>query len=197
MKTELSNKTVVVVGNGSSLLNGGHGAWIDGHDIVVRFNLFQINGFSEDVGTKTSIWFNNRDAESTQIQSRLLRHTYQRIYVHTWNDTENAIASFQRQLQRLSRITPVIPVNKEVIPEMTAYLGKKYSMFSTGAIGTWIMLKGFGAVHLIGFDWWQPFKQFHYCDTQKFECQSDRGHQPLLEKAFFEKLLEEKRLEFH
>jgi SAM-dependent methyltransferase len=46
---------VILVGNGPSALQGC-GAEIDAFDEVVRFNEFQLEGFTEHVGTKTTLW---------------------------------------------------------------------------------------------------------------------------------------------
>eukprot|EP00238_Polyblepharides_amylifera_P008308 CAMPEP_0196588744 /NCGR_PEP_ID=MMETSP1081-20130531/61572_1 /TAXON_ID=36882 /ORGANISM="Pyramimonas amylifera, Strain CCMP720" /LENGTH=98 /DNA_ID=CAMNT_0041911345 /DNA_START=427 /DNA_END=720 /DNA_ORIENTATION=+ len=49
-------KSIVVVGNGKSVLNSGLGSTIDSFDEVARFNFYAIKGYEADVGTKTTIW---------------------------------------------------------------------------------------------------------------------------------------------
>ena len=46
---------VVIVGNGSGILNKQNGEFIDSCDCVIRCNTFQIKGFEKSVGTKMSI----------------------------------------------------------------------------------------------------------------------------------------------
>lgn len=48
--------SVIVVGNGPSVLKANHGAKIDAHDEVVRFNEFQTDGFERHTGTRTTLW---------------------------------------------------------------------------------------------------------------------------------------------
>jgi hypothetical protein len=191
---------VAIVGNGGSLLGAGLGEAIDRHDVVVRFNLFKLEGFGADVGSKTTLWFSNRDARPAMVASMLARHTFSGIYVHTWNNTADAVASFREALQQqgLDTATPVMPVEKAVISEMKAYLGGGYSLFSTGAIGTWMMLKKHRHVSLFGFDWWRQTSSepFHYGDNLRFDFKPDSGHQPQIELAFFKKLEAEGRLRF-
>jgi len=55
----LAGKTIAVVGNGPSEIGKKRGEDIDSHDIVIRMNNFQIDGFEEDYGSKTSIWVRN------------------------------------------------------------------------------------------------------------------------------------------
>nr|XP_040576019.1 beta-galactoside alpha-2,6-sialyltransferase 2-like [Lepeophtheirus salmonis] len=54
----LSNKTYnscAVVTNSGSLINSGHGTFIDSHDLIIRFNDGPTSGFEKDVGSKTSL----------------------------------------------------------------------------------------------------------------------------------------------
>ena len=50
----LKNKTIAVVGN--AIINKNYGKEIDSNDVVVRFNNFEIEGYEEKVGTKTTVW---------------------------------------------------------------------------------------------------------------------------------------------
>jgi hypothetical protein len=197
MDPGINNSSVVIVGNGASLLTVKNGSFIDSHDVVARFNLFNVKDFAEFAGTKTTVWFSNRDAEPPPVIARLRQHVFERIYVHTWQNTERAAASFQRQLERLNRATPVEAVDKRIIRDMTSFLGHNYSMFSTGAIGVWVMLQRYRFVTLIGFDWWHAYEKFHYCDRATFCTDMARGHQPQLEKVFFQKLQLQRRLAIH
>ena len=52
----MNNKSMLLVGNGSSLKNSGLGQKIDEFDEVIRINDWKTIGFQEDVGTKTTIW---------------------------------------------------------------------------------------------------------------------------------------------
>lgn len=49
-------ESVILVGNGPSVLQSGKGSLVDTFDQVVRFNLFAIRGFEADVGTRTDLW---------------------------------------------------------------------------------------------------------------------------------------------
>lgn len=50
------SKSVVVVGNGPSLIGSGLGKIIDGFDEIVRFNNFVTDGYEDDVGSRTTLW---------------------------------------------------------------------------------------------------------------------------------------------
>jgi hypothetical protein len=53
------SKSLVLVGNGPSMVGSGLGETIDGFDYVVRFGDPMIKGFEEDVGNKFNIWSRN------------------------------------------------------------------------------------------------------------------------------------------
>lgn len=196
MIESVENKSVVIVGNGASLLNRKLGSCIDSYDVVVRFNIFKIGKFAPYVGERTSVWFNNRNASSTQVQNLLKSHDFNSIYVHTWYETDSAVKSFKDYLGMIGKTTPVIGVEKHTIDQMRDYLRRKYRLFSTGAIGVWIMLKHYDHVNLVGFDWWNNPEKFHYGDNSQFKGRAGYGHQPQLEKAFFDMLVEEGRVSF-
>lgn len=53
----LNNKSVAIVGNSPCELNLGKGKEIDNHDIIIRFNNFEVSDkFAADYGNKTNIW---------------------------------------------------------------------------------------------------------------------------------------------
>ena len=53
----LDNKSIAIVGNGGNLLDKCNGEIIDNHDIVVRFNNYEINDkLKQYTGLKTDIW---------------------------------------------------------------------------------------------------------------------------------------------
>ena len=52
----IKGKSVAIVGNGPSELGKSKGEEIDSHDIVMRFNNYQIKGFEKDYGSKINVW---------------------------------------------------------------------------------------------------------------------------------------------
>ncbi len=59
-------KSLAIVGNSPCELGSGHGALIDGHDMVARFNFFSTSDeFVSDYGTKTSIHVRLPDRSET------------------------------------------------------------------------------------------------------------------------------------
>ena len=54
----IKGKAVAVVGNGPQQIGKHTGAEIDSADVVVRFNTFDLDGHTEDYGTRTDVWVN-------------------------------------------------------------------------------------------------------------------------------------------
>ena len=185
-----SPKTVIVVGNGASLLDSRLGELIDGYDEIVRFNLFKTGRFSRDVGSLTTIWFTNRGPRVGAIRSMLKEHAFNEIQVHTWNDAGYEVASFRESLDSMGLSTPVYKVEKRHLEEMRDFLEMEYSWFSTGAIGVWLMLERCQKLTMTGFDWWKSPSQMHYYSDYDTLPDPHKGHQPLTEKRFFDKLSE-------
>ncbi len=191
-----SPRRCIVVGNGASLLGSGLGATIDGYDEVVRFNLFRTGRFSPDVGSRTTIWFTNRGPDGGTIRSMLEEHVFNEIQVHIWQGAGSEAVSFREALSSLGLVTLVCGVDNRHIDEMRDFLGLRYSAFSTGAIGAWLMLKRYPRVSLTGFDWWNSPPQMHYyCDDDPLP-DPRKGHQPLTEKIFFDKLSAMGKIDF-
>lgn len=186
----------IIIGNGASLLGRGLGGLIDTYEQVVRFNEFKTVGFEEDVGTKTTIWFYNHDEENQSISSRLELYRPARMYVHEWNVPDTAPLRLQAAIEHSGTNTEAIRVKKNILADMTTFLGEKYTLWSSGAVAVWLMLQETEKVTLAGFDWWHKPAKFHYMNRQQFDYNSDSGHQPGIEKRFFDNLAKAGRLEF-
>ena len=63
----IKGKSIAVVGNGPQELGKGKGYEIDSHDIVIRFNNFNTNGFEKDYGSKTDIFIRNGSIELKDV----------------------------------------------------------------------------------------------------------------------------------
>ena len=72
------DKKIVLVGNGSSVLNCENGQLIDSFNTVVRFNSYKIRSFECNIGIKTDIWFTVNRAHIKKACS------YQNVIVHSW-----------------------------------------------------------------------------------------------------------------
>ena len=70
-ETYLKNsKNIAIVGNSGRELGKKQGAFIDSHDIVIRFNNYPSN-YKEDYGTKCNVWFRGYGAENEILDRNL------------------------------------------------------------------------------------------------------------------------------
>lgn len=83
----IQNKTIAIVGNGRNLIGSNKGEEIDSHDIVIRFNRFEINGYEKDCGSNTNVWVTqtlpNKKTDLNNIDYTILNFQY-------WNNTINS-----------------------------------------------------------------------------------------------------------
>lgn len=73
-ETLIAGKTVAIVGNGPSELGLNKGIQIDDHDLVVRFNNFEIKGYEKDYGSRTDIWI--RGFAGTDVYDRTATESF-------------------------------------------------------------------------------------------------------------------------
>ncbi len=57
----MKGKTVAIVGNSDFEIGKGKGKEIDDHDVIIRFNYYQLSEFSKDYGSRTDIWVRNME----------------------------------------------------------------------------------------------------------------------------------------
>ena len=174
----------ILIGNGTSVLDGCAVRKIDSFDFVVRFNNCQIKGYENHVGSRTTDWWTVLKFQRS-IFDQLSPLTS--IWFHSWVKDESQCEAFKTYLN-----TPARKVDLAMTEEMCAYSGQtQYSSWSTGAIAIWFSLKTFPFVSLCGFDWWMR-RDHHYCDN------ANRGtlHKPEIEKIFIDRMREEGKVEF-
>ncbi len=140
----MEKSTIILVGNGPSLLDNKNGSKIDSFDTVLRFNLYNTDKHSEYTGVKTNIWF-------TVSNVRITKRKVDEVYFHCWyKDKETH--PYYLKLQEYFDNTKVI--SEDLLTEMRRHFDTKYGMFSTGMIAIYVMLKQYKQITLTGFDWW-------------------------------------------
>jgi hypothetical protein len=172
-----SNNNLIIVGNGSSLLNSNNGHKIDSFNTVVRFNSFKIKGFEKDVGTRTDIWFTVNGAHINDINN------FTTVIAHSWEWDPNRCKMFQRLLAKRS---DCIKISRDFVRNNVAIHGP-----STGIIAIFWFLERYDSLTLTGFDWWDC-KKHHYGDREA------RGtlHNPRKEFEIINSFVKEGRITF-
>lgn len=70
----LKDKTVAIIGNGPSEKGRRLGQEIDKHEIVIRFNNYNVLGYEEDYGTRTDIWVRGSGASDVINRENVLEY---------------------------------------------------------------------------------------------------------------------------
>jgi len=140
-------KKVLLIGNGTSILDHEYGEKIDSFDTVVRFNSYTTEGYEKYIGSKTDIWFTCMDKHINNIDH------YKEVITHSWFN-ENECELFSKLKDKRSDTSKISSIN---------YHGLKAP--STGLIAIdYFLSKGY-EVYLHGFDWWDREKH-HYADDE-------------------------------
>lgn len=183
-------KSVILVGNGPSVLKNENGNKIDNYDVVVRFSWYHIEGYEKYVGTKTNIWF------TTVACPIRLKKEYDLIYEHSWQWNKDKDKNYKNILKSSEKIKEgknLKKVERNILLEIQEYVDdKEYWTYSTGSIAIWILLKEYDKLTLTGFDWWEENDKHHYGDNQKIGT----IHKPDKEFIFIKKLINDKKVNF-
>jgi hypothetical protein len=188
-----NNSSILIVGNGTSLLNEEYGEKINSYTKVVRFNNYGTRDFEKYAGSKTNIWFNVINFLDKENEWRM-NQNYDKVFVHSWEpdpQKDKLFLNFKEYYKNKSEnFLEKIP--HTIIQEIVNYSkDPSYTGISTGLIAIWFLLKFHQSVDIIGFDWWDTEKH-HYNDN------AIRGnlHKPQKEKEIINNLYKEGKLCF-
>lgn len=180
-------RSIILVGNGISLLDRQNGHLIDNFENVVRFNLYQIQGYESFTGIRTTTWFTGAGVLPTDWR---FKEQYQQVISFSWQWDKNKCDLYKLYSKYFNNVEKI---ERNNIIEIQQYMNdSSYFTYSSGAICAWKILKEYDNITLTGFDWWDSRDKHHYCDDYP------RGdvHQPAIEKKFFDKLFNDRRIFF-
>jgi hypothetical protein len=163
--------SVIIVGNGTSIIKKKNGLKIDSFDVVVRFNSFKI--IEKFTGKKTSHWFT--------VNTNHIGESFTKIHTHSWSFNKEECKIY-KELSEVSFCTKT--TKKDV-------LDTGLNFPSTGLIAIFKYIARYGFVTITGFDWWDT-ENHHYADNEK------RGslHDPTKEKEIIMGLISQGKVFF-
>lgn len=188
--------TILLIGNGQSVLNNKFGELIDTFDIVGRINNYNDTNYKKSVGRYTNIWFNGANKH---IKKR--GNPPEQIIVLIPYDILNN--KEQRVIDRTPIRLSLKPnqykvVNKKTMKEFEDTVNIKRP--TTGLSSILWCLKFYNTVIIYGFDFFITSKN-HYFDNQlsRFLIKNNilkRGdkHDNIKEKNYVSKLIKEKKV---
>jgi len=142
--------SIIIVGNGTSVIDKKNGYKIDGFNTVLRFNSFKIKDYEDYTGAKTNIWFTVNAAHLKDIEN------FDEIIVHSWEWDKSKCKIYQK----LSKDKYCHKTSRPFVRSIPIQSP------STGLIAIYMMIERFNQVFITGFDWWEREKH-HYGDTER------------------------------
>ncbi|MCL2567058.1 MAG: glycosyltransferase family 29 protein [Alphaproteobacteria bacterium] len=185
IKGILHDKSIAIVGNSRDIFDNKTGKEIDSHDVVIRFNNYQIKGYEEFTGTKTSIWAYNGDWETKDREIK--DYDAVLIFIHnTYQLSDEKIHNIYKYLTESNTKIIFYPISfhNEVLKQIQHWT-------TTGTYLSYLLIKLGFKPSLYGFQ--DPKKLFK---PNYFEKNASNRpiswHHMDLESEFIKSLLENK-----
>uniref|UniRef100_A0A3P9PPR6 CMP-N-acetylneuraminate-beta-galactosamide-alpha-2,3-sialyltransferase 1 n=2 Tax=Poecilia reticulata TaxID=8081 RepID=A0A3P9PPR6_POERE len=164
-------RSCAVVGNSMNLKGSGYGRLIDSHEAIIRMNFGPVNGYEEDVGTKTT-----HHAMYPESAMDLDNSTHLVLFPFKINDIEWIIKAFTTGFygRSYAPIKSKIKANKDLVlvvnPAFMKYTHevwlKKMGLYpSTGFMTFLLTLHVCDEVHVFGFGADDKGSWGHYWET--------------------------------
>lgn len=202
----MKDKSVLLIGNGGSLLDSNLGKKIDEFDEVIRINEAKTKGWEKDVGTKFTIWctynpnkkfnkflegYKNRNYSMDKIWD-IVKGINEIWYVaprmdllNVWVTETTKKLHLDDRIIRYESIPTMRKINK-LIPKATT---------TTGFILINILTMMYDHIYIVGFDFIglrEPIKYHHYFSTgNPTDIHKDTVHQLADEMEYTNNLIDE------
>lgn len=196
----MDKKSVLVVGNGHSLLGSELGQKIDEFDEVIRINDWKTKGFEKDVGTKADIWivydplksvvpfitgyqkigYSIEEIKSVANQIKEIWYVCWKIenLISKWADNQSIkdLGIYDRCKRHLS-----VPYSKRIQRDLP--------IPGTGFSTLWVLTHMYDKVYITGFDFADvrvKSEYAHYFGTKKVNKRETDIHNRDVEYAYVE-----------
>jgi len=165
-------KEILLIGNGPSCLNNEYGELIDSHDIVVRFNNFEIESFEKFVGKKTNYWV------KTVMSNKHDNVNFdQKFFAYPSVAAPNT--------QKINELTEngytIIPLS--FYNKINKLINKNNSWATTGLVMIFYFIEEGYTVKIHGFDFFKNGVHYYEDDSVM------KGHAPNIEESLVSELI--------
>ncbi|MDD4109934.1 MAG: glycosyltransferase family 29 protein [Clostridia bacterium] len=194
-------KKVIIIGNGSSVLDKKNGEIINSFDIVVRVNDFRIDGYEEYVGNKTDILVTFAVYRLENIKAISEKYNFKRILIFDPYDMckkDDPLSQYNlfNSIKNKTYTTQILNRTDTWI-EMSQH-HYRHIPWSTGLVAIWTLLKEYDHIYITGFDYFREDRErLHYFDTRKI-CDTGVFKNGYIkdERFFLENLIKENKITF-
>ena len=191
----MNNKSILLIGNGESILKNKLQDKIDAFDNVLRINNYQIKGYESFLGTKTNIWFNGANSKLTipeTIPEKIIVAIPSIIFLRHQNNIQTYISN---RVKVDNKEIILIPKNKIEVYEGIV----NHNRLTTGLYSIMWALNNYDNIYIHGFDFFINSKA-HYYDSKLMTFVNNKilnkGHKHNTEKEynFIKNLIDEKKI---
>jgi len=140
--------TILIIGNGSSVLNHDIGQTIDSYPVVARINNYKINGYEKKIGSKTDIWFNGANSK-LKTPKKIPKKTIVLIPSSILAKKKNYLNEYVERRLKIKNLAPTI-VNINDIKKIEKTIDSE--RLTTGLYSILWALENYNEVVIHGFD---------------------------------------------
>jgi len=192
-----NNQSVAVVGNSGKLKNEEYGELIDSYDIVIRCNLAKTDGYEKNVGTKTDFRFiagksfwRDLTGQFSSYEDNFLTNLKDQHFIIK---AEPLYAAIQGIIKNFNTGSKILYIRQDFIDESERILG--INDISLGLTAIIMAIQWSKNVSLFGFSFFQEgWDEQHYFESI---TPYQRGHNPLPEKLYVDKLVEQNLIKMY
>ena len=193
MSIKYDNNSILIIGNGESIINYEIGNQINKFKNIVRINNFKINGYEKFIGKKTTIWFNGANQglkKRSEFPDKIIVSIPSEILSKKENISSVIYKRINNNKYSLISLEKISSYEKEV----------GYSRLTTGMYSILWAKDNFTNVYIHGFDFFMNSKG-HYFDNKIISILKNKNilkkgskHKLELEKQFCSELISKSKI---
>ena len=155
------NKSILIIGNGQSILNSKFKNQIDNFDTVARINNYKISDYEPFIGSKTDIWFNGANSKliaPNTLPNRVVVAIPSMVFLKHEKDIVSYVS---KRINLNNKKFLLIPKDDILNYENTV----GHNRLTTGLYAIMWALKNYEDIYIHGFDFFINSKS-HYYDSK-------------------------------
>ena len=182
---------VIIVGNGSSVLNKKNGDVIDGFEEVIRLNDYETESYEEHSGSKTTIWSTGAGSATVPRNTE----QYKEVWVSCPSICINMMSGLADRVTKGSSFTIMGYNFLKGMEEKLNFPPNTYCTSGIYAVG--FAIQRFNHIYITGFDFFRDCRingnTNHYYGEHKTE-KVGKDHRMDLEEIYINKMVEENKI---
>ena len=189
------NSSILIIGNGESILKYDFGQKIDTYPTIARINNYKIKGYEQKVGTKTDIWINGANSKlekKTNYPNKILTFIPSDILAKKEKNINKYVSNRLKLDNNKFEITPLNSIKN---------FEKKinHNRLTTGLYSILWATENYNEVIIHGFDFFINSKSHYYNSKiasiiNEYFLKKGKKHDNHKEKDYVEKMIINKQV---